>query len=495
MDTRWQSTARLGTKSPRTPHQTALAAALLLVAASGCRGETTHPPLDWGPDATTDVASTRDVAREVSDGATADGSDGWDGPDADGDTGPSPEPTAFPWSSESTDTACADGRDNDQNGFADCDDFGCSRNPAVTVCGAWAEYESSPAFCSNDGDDDRDGLVDCADPDCAENLFFDSCPAPRSESDCSGSGATDADGDGWTGCQDLDCLATEPSCDLQGRMRVLFDQTADETSAGGPNSDWVVDGLGRLPEPSNPTGPDDWNGALSSFAYELVATGRYLVETLPSPSGRLSFGEAANPQDLSGYAVLVLYEPSRALSADEKGAIVMFVRAGGGLLMVANHVGADRDGNGFSAPQVFNDLIDSNPVAADPFGFRFDEVDANASSPLSVAGDVRHPVLDGAAGAVTRIGFYQGCTARLTGSQPSARGLVQLSPASPADRDIVVGAVETGEGRVVLVTDSALAGDGTDSHGNRRSDHDAWNDAQLDHAALFLNAVDWLARR
>jgi hypothetical protein len=461
-----------------------------LVVTSGCRDETAHPPQDGRADATADVASAGDTAREVSDEAAFDGSDGSNG---DGDAEPSPEPTAFPWSSESTDTACADGRDNDQNGYADCDDFACSRNLAVTVCGAWAHYESSPTSCANNGDDDRDGLVDCADPDCAENPFFDTCPARPFESDCSG--ATDGDGDGWTGCRDLDCLATDPSCDLQGRVRVLFDQTADETSAGGPNSDWVVDGLGRLPEPSNPTAGDDWNGALSSFAYELVATGRYLVETLPSPEGRLSFGDASNPQDLSGYAVLVLYEPSRALSADEKGAVVAFVRAGGGLLAVANHVGADRDGNGFSAPQVFNDLIDDNPVAADPFGFRFDEVDANASGSLSVASDAQHPILDGEAGAVTRIGFYQGCTARLTGSQPSAQGLIRLRPSSSADRDIVVGAVDTGEGRVVFVTDSALAGDGTDSHGNREPDHDAWNDAQLDHAALFLNAVDWLATR
>lgn len=35
---------------------------------------------------------------------------------------------------ENTNTACGDGRDNDCNSFIDCRDFNCSRTPAVTVC-------------------------------------------------------------------------------------------------------------------------------------------------------------------------------------------------------------------------------------------------------------------------------------------------------------------------------------------------------------------------
>jgi hypothetical protein len=34
----------------------------------------------------------------------------------------------------SADAACSDGKDNDGDGFADCDDFDCSWNPQVTVC-------------------------------------------------------------------------------------------------------------------------------------------------------------------------------------------------------------------------------------------------------------------------------------------------------------------------------------------------------------------------
>jgi hypothetical protein len=35
---------------------------------------------------------------------------------------------------EDTNALCSDGLDNDGDTFIDCNDFNCSRNPAVTVC-------------------------------------------------------------------------------------------------------------------------------------------------------------------------------------------------------------------------------------------------------------------------------------------------------------------------------------------------------------------------
>ncbi|MGE0787198.1 MAG: hypothetical protein AB7S26_16120 [Sandaracinaceae bacterium] len=37
---------------------------------------------------------------------------------------------------ETGDAACADGSDNDGDGYFDCDDADCSQDPTVTVCGA-----------------------------------------------------------------------------------------------------------------------------------------------------------------------------------------------------------------------------------------------------------------------------------------------------------------------------------------------------------------------
>ncbi len=419
-------------------------------------------------------------------GAADSGAEASEGTTAAATTG-EPEPyepvqgNAFPWALESTDLLCDDGQDNDDNGYADCEDYACSRNPSVSVCGAAAVYEASAELCGNGRDDDGDGAADCGDPDCFKNPFHAVCDKPRSDA-C---GARDGDGDGLVGCEDLDCALDLEACPpAAGSLRVLFDQTADETAGAGPNSDWVIDPWGRLPAPSNPTSAAQWHGALSSFGYALYERGHRL-ENLVAWDGRLSHGDASNPQDLSRYDVLVVYEPSRRLSRVEQDAIVNFVRGGGGLLAVSNHVSADRDGNGWSAPEVWNDLFDHNSVQVDPFGFRFDEVDVDVTQPISNVLAPAHPVVAG----VARLGYYTGCTARLTGGNPGAVGLV-VHDDDPAR--LVVGPAEVGSGRVVFVTDSAMGGDGTDAHGNRLLDHDAWNDPALDNRALLANAVQWL---
>lgn len=83
--------------------------------------------------------------------------------------------------SQTAETSCADGRDNDCNGFVDCADPGCRPTGTDTyglacgahglrcdatggcVCPGGQTHESS---CGDGQDNDCDGLVDCADPDC-----------------------------------------------------------------------------------------------------------------------------------------------------------------------------------------------------------------------------------------------------------------------------------------------------------------------------------------
>jgi hypothetical protein len=163
-------------------------------------------------------------------------------------------------------------------------------------------------------------------------------------------------------------------------------------------------------------------------------------------------------------------------------------------VLVANHVGADRDGNGVSAPQTLNDLLLNNALQPDPFGFAFDEVDLSLSyAPDSVL-DPLHPVTNGPAGPVRRIGFYDGCTAHLTGSNPEAIGLVAQSTTTAPGSQLLVGAAQAGAGRVVFITDSAIAGDGSSSHGGYQAFKDSWNDTSTDNAALFVNAMYWVGQ-
>ena len=57
-------------------------------------------------------------------------------------------------------TSCSDGEDNDGNGFTDCDDFSCSRNPDVTVCGP-RDPEDNDEACSDGIDNDSNDFIDC----------------------------------------------------------------------------------------------------------------------------------------------------------------------------------------------------------------------------------------------------------------------------------------------------------------------------------------------
>jgi hypothetical protein len=78
-----------------------------------------------------------------------------------------------------------------------------------------------------------------------------------------------------------------------------------------------------------------WKGGMSAWAVDLVKKGQ-LVETLPVGTA-ITYGNAANAQDLSNYDVFMVIEPNRLFSATEKTAIMNFVSNGGGLMMVADH--------------------------------------------------------------------------------------------------------------------------------------------------------------
>ncbi|MFY0540612.1 hypothetical protein [Nannocystis pusilla] len=162
---------------------------------------------------------------------------------------------AFPWAGESTDELCDDGDDNDDNSYADCEDFSCSRNQSVFVCEGDSIYESTPELCDDDLDDDGDGLTDCADPDCFKNPFHGVCDKPPAETDCQGGG--DGDGDGLTGCDDSDCALDVAACPpAAGSLRVLLTRrsTRRPAPARTPTGSWTAGAAcPRRPIPTAPT--------------------------------------------------------------------------------------------------------------------------------------------------------------------------------------------------------------------------------------------------
>jgi hypothetical protein len=448
------------------------------------------------------------------------------GPDvvapADADAaGPDGGPGDFfgPAGAEASNALCANGRDDDQNGYADCDDNWCRDSVAVTACGA---LENTAAACADGMDNPEtpagpsrpqsDGLVDCADPDCAKSpTLVGVCPVLRFETgDAACRNGADDDGDGAADCDDVDCLhAGTTVCGVSHpRRRVLFDDAHRERAG---SADWVVDTMAPHPHPSMPRAETDWAGELSSFGMELLQTGHFTVETLPASNGRLTFRDASNPQDLAQYAALVLPEPSAPLAADEAAALVAFVRAGGGVLFVVDHADSDRDGNGWDSVRVVNDVFQragGGDLAGNPFGFSVAAVSYDASGAIErsnagVATTVpaaagTHPVIAGPSGTVSRLGMHRGGLFTVA-SGPAGAGVAVLVHALPLGSagyesgSPYVVAATLGAGRVVAVGDSAILNDGTDSHGIRDPSFDAWHAGAEHNRALFLNAIEWLA--
>jgi hypothetical protein len=276
-------------------------------------------------------------------------------------------------------------------------------------------------------------------------------------------------------------------------LRVLFDNTKAETAG---NADWIIST--SQPDPlrqnSAPTTEKSWTGAISAWGVALQRSGRYSLKTLPSGS-TITYGNTSNALDLSNFDSFVLPEPNIRLSAAEKTAVMTFVQRGGGLFLISDHTGSDRNNDGWDSPAIINDLMSSNGVDnTDPFGFTVDLKNINTDNPRAKA-DAANPVLHGPFGAVTGSILRAGTTFTLKpADNPAVRGLVWLSSANQAGTTGAFFVTSTfGQGRVAIWGDSSPADDGTGQPGNNL--FNGWNDPAGTNAPLALNATEWLSIR
>jgi hypothetical protein len=315
--------------------------------------------------------------------------------------------------------------------------------------------------------------------------------------------------------------------------KFLFDATKYENAG---SADWLIDADGtaniplytggttvesaaqRIPTPSYTgitasTSETYWKGAMSAWAVELVKRGQ-LVETLPSGTA-ITYGNTANPQDLSNYDVYLIIEPNRLFTASEKTAIMNFVSNGGGLMIVTDHTAAttagtdangynpsDRDGDGFDSPRVVNDLMTNNGINNNnPFGFTVDFVDISEKPTTNVYTGTNtnaQKVLNGLAGTASKLSFYNGATATITpATNTNVQGLFWRATATNGGNNSVMALLSTyGTGRIVFVGDSSPSDDGTGDTGDNlfngwSADVPSGNTA---HPALHINASLWLAK-
>src|SRR5207253_2208777 len=93
---------------------------------------------------------------------------------------------------------CGNGKDDNCNGLADCDDPACFGDRACSELGV--------EICNNGLDDDDDGRIDCADPDCASSR---ACVPGMGREICDN--GRDDNGDRLVDCSDPQCVSF-PAC-------------------------------------------------------------------------------------------------------------------------------------------------------------------------------------------------------------------------------------------------------------------------------------------
>jgi hypothetical protein len=271
--------------------------------------------------------------------------------------------------------------------------------------------------------------------------------------------------------------------------RVLFDNAHAETAG---NADWIIstsqpDPLAQNPDPQVES---DWTGGISAWGVALQRTGRYSLKTNTDP---LTYGESNNPLDLSNFNVLVLPEPNILFSSSEKAAILNFVHNGGGLFMIADHDGSDRNNDGYDSLHIFNDLMDNNGVGNDVFGIQFDVLNIANENPGNDTPNA-DPVLNGPFGTAHSSIIRNGTTETLSPpDDPAVHGIIYRSSVSNTGTTgaFVSGSVY-GKGRVLAAGDSSAIDDGTCSPGNKC--YDGWDDPAGQNTILFPNGTEWLAQ-
>ncbi|MFF3111184.1 putative Ig domain-containing protein [Kitasatospora sp. NPDC057904] len=270
--------------------------------------------------------------------------------------------------------------------------------------------------------------------------------------------------------------------------RVLFDNSKAETAG---NADWIISTSqpDPLAENANPQSETDWTGAISAWGVALQKTGQYSLKTLPSGS-TITYG-TGGALDLANFDEFVLPEPNIRLSDSEKTAVMTFVQNGGGLFLISDHTGSDRNNDGWDSPAILNDLMTTNSVNSnDPFGLSVDLLNIQTDNPRAIS-DAADPVLHGPFGTVTGSIIRNGTTFTLKpADNPSVKGIVYRTGYS-GTTGAFFATSSFGKGRVAIWGDSSAIDDGTGEPG--KTVYNGWNDPAGTDAALGLNATAWLA--
>ncbi|HEY5005158.1 MAG TPA: hypothetical protein VII61_18495, partial [Ktedonobacteraceae bacterium] len=280
-----------------------------------------------------------------------------------------------------------------------------------------------------------------------------------------------------------------PSIAHAATYTVLFDDNHAETAG---NADWIISN--SIPDPlqqnANPQSETSWTGGISAWGVALQKTGRYSLKTNNST---ITYGNSSNPLDLTNFRELVLPEPNTLFTSSEKTAIMSFVKNGGGLFMIADHTGSDRNNDGYDSLQIFNDLMSNSGNGSDPFGIKFDSLNIASENPGNDTPNASaDPILNGPFGTATSSIIRNGTTETLNPSDnANVQGVIYRSGYSNTGATgAFISRSTYGSGRVIAEGDSSAIDDGTCQSGN--TCYNGWNDPAGQNYTIFPNGTEWL---
>jgi len=297
------------------------------------------------------------------------------------------------------------------------------------------------------------------------------------------------------------CVCLFPVTLFAQQKTILFEAMHAQTAG---NADWTLDEdscgtAQRLPTPdqagiTSSTAETYWSGGFSAMGVDLVKKG-FHVESLPA-GGRITYNDTTNAQDLKNYNVLVLPEPNTRYTAAEITAIRSFVQNGGGLFIIADHAGADRNSDGWDAPEIFNELMGSpsvfgitfNATSTDTaFGWFDNHPDDNyttdTTSPIIFTGTYGNP------SAGRGLGLFGSSSMTISGAAKAHIWKTGVAKGSTTGATFATSTY--GTGRVAAVGDSSTGEDATNGCGH--TTYLGYNDPAWDNGLIFANAVSWLA--
>ncbi len=245
-------------------------------------------------------------------------------------------------------------------------------------------------------------------------------------------------------------LAAVPCAALSAETRAVLFDNAHLESIG--NANWTI------------------TGGYSDFADTIKGLG-YQVEENKNQKITLDY--------LKKYEAFIIPEPNTKFNPEEEQAIVEYVKAGGGLYMIADHAGADRNNDGWDAVKIFNNF-------STPFGLKF--ADKWVKKEMPVRGKIEQ---DAITHKVKYCGTWGGTVIEIL--DPSiARGHIFLS--EPNSGGAYIATANYGLGRVVAFGDSSPFDDGTGDKGSQQL-VDGFNLLEADHRQLAINTMCFLLNK